>query len=238
MKRCSGFLQRGLTLLELSVVLLVLIALAGLTVPYIGGTGQMAMCRATDATLQAVKAAIMGGPAGPGFYADTLGYYPKNSRNNDDLTDMNLTYLFIKPNGTPVFADYKPTTAVGWHGPYLQTGGVAPASLHDSFTQTSEGKVHQTLDDNNKPQVLDAWGNPVVLQIPIDTTDSNKPNFDYARLVSAGPDGVLDTAIAYDGDPDDPGDSRNPPNASDRNDDRVLYLRMPDPGRNEPCDNY
>ena len=227
MKRCSCFLQRGLTLLELSVVLLVLIALAGLMVPYIGGTGQMAMCRATDATMQAVKAAIMGGSAGPGYYADTLGYYPKASR-DDNLANINLTYLLQQPGG---FEAYNPKTAVGWRGPYLQTGGVAPASLDAGFTDTSEGKVHQAIGGNN-PQVLDAWGKPIVLQIPIDTNDSNKPNFHYARLVSAGRNGSLDTAIAYNS------SSGNPPDASDRNDDRVLYLRMLDPGRNEPCDNY
>ncbi|WP_341327418.1 hypothetical protein [Methylotuvimicrobium sp. KM2] len=226
MKRCSGFLQRGLTLLELSVVLLVLIALAGLMVPYVVGTGQMAMCQATDATMHAVKEAIMGGSAGPGFYADTLGYYPKNSRNSD-LTDINLTYLF-KPGE---FESYNPKTAVGWRGPYLQTGGVAPASLDASFTDTSEGKVHQVLTGGQE-QVLDAWGKPIVLQIPIDTNDSNKPNFDYARLVSAGRNGSLDTAIAYNG------SSVYHPDASDRNDDRVLYLRMPDPDHNEPCDSY
>ncbi|MDT8407041.1 MAG: hypothetical protein RQ715_07305 [Methylococcales bacterium] len=43
-----------------------------------------------------------------------------------------------------------------------------------------------------------------------------------ARLVSAGPNGVLDTAIA---DTD----------ASNRNDDRMLFLRRPDTGKNLSC---
>ncbi|PKM09905.1 MAG: hypothetical protein CVV06_18465 [Gammaproteobacteria bacterium HGW-Gammaproteobacteria-10] len=62
------YLQKGFTLLELAVVLLVLVVLAGLAMPYIGGTGRMAMCRATDATLQTVKQAIMGGAVGSGSY--------------------------------------------------------------------------------------------------------------------------------------------------------------------------
>ncbi len=38
-------LQQGMTLLELSVVLLILIALAGLTVPYVSGIGSTPSCR-------------------------------------------------------------------------------------------------------------------------------------------------------------------------------------------------
>ena len=40
--------QCGVTLLELTVVLLILIALAGLAVPYVGGTAGKALCDADD----------------------------------------------------------------------------------------------------------------------------------------------------------------------------------------------
>ncbi|CCE22182.1 MULTISPECIES: hypothetical protein [Methylotuvimicrobium] len=233
MKRCSCFLQRGLTLLELSVVLLVLIALAGLMVPYVVGTGQMAMCRATDASMTVVKEAIMGGSAGPGYYMDTLGHYPSPKDNPDHK--YGLHYLFVAGGRDK----YNPKTAVGLRDPYLSTGGRSTDQYHASFgavfdsSSNPNGTVH--IDHNDLDldlyHVFDAWGRPIVLQVPIDTSDSEDP-FKYARLVSAGPghglgpkDAAIDTTISN-------------LDASDRNDDRVLYLRMPDPGRNEPCDNY
>ena len=58
MKSYRYFLQRGFTLIELTVVLVILLALAGLAVPYVMGTGSTAMCQTTDATMQTVKEAI------------------------------------------------------------------------------------------------------------------------------------------------------------------------------------
>lgn len=230
-----------MTLLELTVVLLILITLAGLTMPYVGGTGRMAMCRATDATLLIIKEAIIGGASGPGFYGDTLGYYPKDTKDND-LTNINLTNLFAKPSG---FNEYNPKTAVGWRGPYLQSGAVAPIGLDSSFSNVfdsgtnTSGTVHVAINDADANQVLDAWHRPIILQIPLDSNNGYAPNFDYARLVSAGPgsgleagNATIDTKIAYDS-------SVNVlPEAGDRNDDRVLYLRMSDPyaDGNIPCD--
>lgn len=75
-KRYFKTLQQGVTLLELSVVLLVLVALAGLAAPYVGSIGSTAMCQTTGATMHVVKEAIMGGGAGAGFYGDMLGRYP------------------------------------------------------------------------------------------------------------------------------------------------------------------
>jgi len=77
---------------------------------------------------------------------------------------------------------------------------------------------------------MDAWGRPIILQVPYSTTDSEY-KLDYARLVSAGPgsgigagDAAINTKIH-----DDNGD------ADDRGDDRVLFLKMPDQGNNQPC---
>ena len=233
------YLEKGMTLIELTVVLLILIALAGVVVPYVSGTGRMAMCKATDATMQAVKEAIMGGGAGTGFYGDTLGYYPKDTKDTD-LTNINLKYLFSKPAG---FSNYNPKTAVGWRGPYLLSGGAqVPSGLSTSFTNNvsdNDGYVHFIINSSAGSQVMDAWFRPIVLQIPLDSNNSYAPNFDYARLVSAGPgfglksgDADINTKIQYDGSVSDSFDAR------DRGDDRVLYLKMPDPyaNGNMPCD--
>ncbi|MGR9046551.1 MAG: hypothetical protein ACU83N_14770 [Gammaproteobacteria bacterium] len=225
--------QRGLTLLELSVVLLVLIALAGLAIPYVGGTGRMAMCQATDATLKAVKEAILGGATAPGFYGDMLGYYPKVTKSA--TADFNLHFLFSAPvdNSWGAMTDYNPKTAIGWHGPYLMTGINAPAGLDGSFSDVFDastnlnGKVHVAIDAAAGSQVMDAWGRPIVLQIPYDGAAFD---YGYARLVSAGPGtGIGPGEAALD-------TQTQTLDASDRGDDRVLYLRRSDPGSNVTCD--
>ncbi|QPK61489.1 type II secretion system protein [Methylomonas sp. LL1] len=220
--------QQGLTLLELAVVLLIMIALGGLALPYVAGTGQMAACQATDATMLAVKEAIVGG-GGPGYYDDLLGQMP---RNQPASTDYNLRYLFEKPAGWGV---YKPSTAIGWRGPYLQGGESAPGGLDASFIDVFDasgnpaGKVHAAITSTAGFQVPDAWHRPIVLQIPYYDPDGTGTEYsagyypDQARLVSAGPNGIITTPI-------DDGD------ADPRGDDRVLLLKIPDPGGNTPCD--
>ena len=233
-------LQNGMTLIELTVVFVILVAMAGLAMPAIRGTHDMAMCQATDATLQAVKQAIMGGAAGTGYYADTLGEYPKTTQGLT-TADYSLDYLFNTPGH---WNKYNPKTGVGWRGPYLQGGGLLgterAAALHNSFgaydaATNPDGKAHIDHRVTTITQVFDAWGRPIILQIPYDTATTHPtPQPEYARLVSAGPTlslAVIDTKIQYDS-------SVDPlPNAADRKNDRVLYLKMPDPlpGGNKPC---
>jgi type II secretory pathway pseudopilin PulG len=231
MKRFHKTMQSGMTLLEITVVLLILIALAGLVVPYVGGTGGAAMCKATDATLQAVRQAIMGGAAGPGYYADTLGYYPKASQASTD-TAYNLKYLFEQGS----WDEYNPKTGVGWRGPYLLTGSVINSPLNASFgtvfnpdTPATTAYVHVDITTDTGSQVFDGWHRPIILQIPY---FDNAPQPDYARLVSAGPgsglksdEAAIDITIQSRGDKD-----------SYRGDDRVLFLKIPDPGSNRSCD--
>ncbi len=244
--------EKGVTLLELTVVLLILVALAGVTVPYVAGTGQMARCQATDATLLAVKQAIMGGAGGPGFYGDLLGQYPAGSKQNASYTgnDINLTYLLTQPAAWA--KKYNPKTGVGWREPYVQNGRIPPTGLDDiSFNPTNafdstnsatfNNKVHESV--TTTPQIMDAWNRPIVLQVPCKKASTNAPTctlqYDYARLVSAGPgfgikpgDAKIDTSIVYDV------TVTSVPDASDRGDDRVLYLQRPDPYQqgNTPCD--
>jgi hypothetical protein len=77
---------------------------------------------------------------------------------------------------------------------------------------------------------MDAWGRPIILQVPYSTIAPVGYSLDNARLVSAGPgngigsgNAVINTTI------------HNNLNASDRGDDRVLYLKNPDPSNNIPC---
>lgn len=220
--------QHGMSLVEISVVLLVLTALAGVVAPYVGNKTAAAMCQTTDATLQAVKTAIMGNGNGAGFYGDTLGYYPKATKSTN--ADYALSYLLTAPTDGSWgnMAQYNPKTALGWRGPYLQTGGVLSAeatlTLDNSFdaydaATNPNGKAHINHRVTTMPQIFDGWHHPIILQIPNTCSYATTPA-GCARLVSAGPgdgrDAIIDTPL-------------NDDSASTRNDDRVLYLAIPDP---------
>lgn len=119
------------------------------------------------------------------------------------------------------FTSWDETRQRGWRGPYLATSsGAFPAKNASRFKGDSTFEArhffprldHLRLPGEFKddarasiygfvgePTLLDPWGNPYVVQIPppqafSDVTNvSDEVRFSYARLVSAGPDGVLDT---------------------------------------------
>jgi len=209
--------QKGMTLLELSVVLLILIALAGLAIPYIGGTSRNALCDATDITMANVKRAIM-----DRYYLDTLGKFPQDL---DGLTansppSYNLHYLFSNSNlaASRTHKLFDPGTATGWRsGGYLQSGFVLESNLSGTFANT----IYTDKFLANHIVTLDGWGRPIVLQV----------SSGVGRLVSAGvgsglglENAAIETAI---------GSSRL---AS--SDDRILYLNTATPATdvNTPCD--
>ena len=109
----------------------------------------------------------------------------------------------------------------GWRGPYLKdaTGffpsrdavrfrddasfaarGFFPALTHlrlpQAFKEPARASIYGFVGE---PTLLDPWGNPYVVQIPppqafSDVTNvSEAARFAYARVVSAGPDGILST---------------------------------------------
>lgn len=116
----------------------------------------------------------------------------------------------------------------GWRGPYIAPPhGVFPAASarrHASDATALERGFYPSLaslylaDDwrdgfmdcsvygfPGEPAVMDPWGNPYVLQIPPPQAFSRRPatvapdaRWQYARLVSAGPDGILDTPCFYE----------------------------------------
>ena len=248
--------QRGMTLLELSVVLLILIALAGLAVPYVAGVSSTAACQATDATMQTAKEAIMGGPSGVGYYADLLGQYPRDKWISGGSPSYSLHYLFERDDGVDNDGDghnsspsydgvfdpddewrsYDAKSGVGWRGPYLTTG-VTVTGLIGNFTDTAY--VHALAD--GQLGVNDAWGRPLALQMPNQTTcdaltgRTTKPG-DCVRLVSAGQGSGVGIGNAdIDSKIDDA--TLGAPAARRINDDRMLYLRIPSPAldANPPC---
>lgn len=121
------------------------------------------------------------------------------------------------------FASWDEESGRGWRGPYVRHGaGTFPAAdsrrFEEDATAAARGfyppleglKMPEDFVSRRdgcsvygfpgEPTVNDPWGNPYVLQIPpaqafagANTNLADEVRFRYARLVSAGPDGRLDT---------------------------------------------
>jgi hypothetical protein len=218
---------------EAVVVLVILAALAGLVVPLVGTICQDAELTICRALLVTVREAICGTGGAPGFLSDMAtvpGFV---------AADMGLQDLFEGSS----YPEYDLETRRGWRGPYLLPGrgvensnaarqGRFPAALEVRFAGDETFLARGFFTDaTTSPYGVpgdralgDPWGNPVVLQVPPDPDGRVVPaeRFRYARLVSAGPDGDLETPLDFlagrlaDG------------TAPDRGDDLVLFLSRGD----------
>ena len=207
----QAFRRRGLTLLELSLVLGVLAVLGALIVPQLTRRADEASELVTWSTLREVQRAINNG-----YYADmyeTLPYPLDTGR----AQHPQLAYLYVNPthyvSGASIGDSswsYDPIARRGWSGPYLNAPGIYQINVESNFAAQ--------YGADGDPAPLDGWGRAIVLQQPVFEgalpSDSNRQ---LARLVSAGPDGVLDTPAAAVA-----------PTAAQINDDLILYL-MPAP---------
>jgi len=182
--------RRGLTLLELLVVLTILAVAAGIVVPMVAnitsgesfhtpGGPKSAQRIATEATMTRVHDAIMGSGENPGYFGD-LGElpWPQDGSRQDH---PQLRYLFVNPATEDNTGDFDPNTRRGWRGPYVlgSTGRYAvegPRGFHDLY------------GENGDPALIDAWGSPIVIML---RSESGRTN---AYLVSAGKDAALGTA--------------------------------------------
>jgi len=209
------------TLVELLVVLALLVGLATLVTLRVGagtaielrdGVTRTPKEVITMATLTALRDAIVGAgaAAGAGYLAD-LGHPPSC-----------IADLLAQPEGE---ADFDPATARGWRGPYVQGVTLAYVPAPELGFTTVYAAPEAAVPG-------DAWGRPVVLQIPDADADGapSPSDLEHARLVSAGADGLLatprtDADVAFDPDPVFPSHS---PSLKDCGDDLLLYLFVPD----------
>ncbi len=209
---------RGLTLFELLAVMGILMVLGTLVVPVVSDRIGQSRDDVTRQSLLRLREAIVG------TYHDDLDGLPRPGESALSAGRANhpqLAYLFLNPethlDGDPLSRDYDttfdPISRRGWRGPYLLSNG-------GGFTYTVDaGRGYGTLyGEDGDPAVLDGWGNPIVLQEPIVSGATAYDRARHARLVSAGPDGVLDT----------PADVLLPSEAQ-RGDDLVLFLWIADP---------
>src|SRR5262249_34869723 len=156
---------------ELISVAAILVIVAGFLVSNLTRHSASAKDTSTRASLAAIREAIVGTPEKPGYLADT-GQLPAT-----------LADLFSNPfpPSNPLSA-FNRETGLGWRGPYLiAIGGRYVVNPSAGFIA-----AYGTAGD---PAVLDAWGNTLVIQRG--TSGTPAQNESFARLISAGPDGIL-----------------------------------------------
>ena len=201
---------KGFSLLELMIVMVILIAMAMIVIPTFtnvqitkpNGKLVSPIQIATEATMTTVRKAVVGED---GIIENLSHKANALPRQINDLVKTEAPD-YIKEMA-PELAVYDPVIRIGWRGPYLLPTG------------------------NNKfgePTIVDGWGNELELQIDFDNNgqiDQNESK--YARVVSAGPNGKIDT----------PADTQNMEPGSDDakhltrsecGDDLVMFMRVPD----------
>ncbi len=180
---CIKPARSALTLMELMAVLVILIALAGIVVPWIDGATEDAQAAVTRSNLHALQTVIMGR-----YRLDMDKQLPRpgSAAIAGRSAKPQLRYLFINPATELMGSTYNPDVKVGWNGPYLAASG-ALYKLDPARGFTTD----YGLDDPNNakkqdPTVLDGWNHPIVI---VELADMS-----HAELRSAGADGKLGTA--------------------------------------------
>jgi hypothetical protein len=149
---------------------------------------------------------------------------PGPSWNDSTTVDSSAETPFPSPNVTLLSPQH-------WNGPYVTNQGARYKVMDPTAQQAGTATSDQygvadvvgstgTVTTPGDPASLDAWNNPIVIQEPTTWDSSMAVGADprkYARLVSAGPNGVLDTP-----------ETIGMPTAAQRGDDVVMFLFVPD----------
>jgi prepilin-type N-terminal cleavage/methylation domain-containing protein len=200
--------RRGLTLVELVVVLVIIVALASIVIPRADTAAEQGRVDATNATLARLREVIlnryMPDTKGAAFVETTYsGSSGDGTINYDGLPRMgsfNMPPQLVPMFLAPGLSVYNTSSHSGWHGPYIASGtavfpGANPSTAGArGFLSSASGTSGAFGNANNgsypgDPTSLDAWGNPIVM-VPIYDTTYNQY---YYALISAGPSGMLGT---------------------------------------------
>ncbi len=201
----------GFTYIELLLSLTIIAAIGTIAAPRLTHRASQASMQITLASLQHVRDAIIKHYRNDMFESLPFPEDPARTQHPQ------LKYLFDNPiaftapashtNQANLAWSYDPVTMRGWSGPYIDQSIV----YRFDFTRGYDVRYGLTGD----PAPSDGWGNPIVLQQPVFQGGlPSRTSLTFARLVSPGPDGILQTP------PDVP-----EPTLSQMGDDVVLYLR-------------
>lgn len=222
--------RRGLTLLELVITLVILLALSTMVIPVLSWIGQRSQAVATQDNLVRLREVLVNR-----YYPD-MGELPRpraELTSGGAATRLNhpqLVYLFVNPDkhedalGTVNDFDVATNMLAGrrWQGPYVTHSGSeyfvtdSDADLAAGTNYTARYGAGDAVTRVGDPTVIDAWGNPIVVQEPDADASGGAPTRQermHARLVSPGLNGIVDV----------PPDVLMP-TLAERGDDLVLYL--------------
>jgi len=209
----------GFTLIELLIVVAILAAMAGLIIPIFSESQETNTVQITQVTLSNVREALNGAATKQGYFSD-MKYVPGYSLVNDgnsSTLDFHLGHVVDRALFEGTGLQYNNETRRGWRGPYLQNellvhiveadgspsirrGQYPDAGDRRTPTDTtfgSRGFNNSTYGTAGERAIGDQWGNPIVVQIPVasGTLPTPELRLRFARLVSAGPNGVLETPL-------------------------------------------
>ncbi|WP_254508035.1 type II secretion system protein [Anatilimnocola floriformis] len=208
MKTHPASTRNGLTLLEMMVVLVILLALSTLIIPVISWIGQRSQLVATRETCNRLREVLVN------QYMPDMGELPRpraaltTGMSATRQRGPQLVYLFVNPDthedGDTTNDFLTPTNMLSgrrWQGPYpLHSGSEyfvtdTDTSLTTGTNFTNRYGVGDATTCIGDPTIIDAWGNPIVIQEPDFNSNNITDEIDrqHTRLVSAGRNGIIDT---------------------------------------------
>ena len=116
--------QKGFTLIELVIIIVILGIVASVAIPRFGAFTESSKINATRDEMRLIKQAIVGNPAvvSGGQYVD------RGFEGDVGFPPSNLADLVRKPDSIPA---YERISRIGWNGPYLDSAG--NIYLYDSW---------------------------------------------------------------------------------------------------------
>ncbi len=185
--------RSAFTLAEMFIVLTIVAALGLMAIPALARRQARASIQTTRQTLKHVRRVVMNDFREDMYETLPFPFDPSRVEHPQlkFLYDSPAAYAAFDPNSLEANRkwDYDPTTGRGWSGPYLNQ------SLERPIYQVDADKgFTSNYGTTGDPAPIDGWGKPIVLQQPVMTGGVfSKTSVVHARLVSAGPNGVIDT---------------------------------------------
>lgn len=175
---------KGFTLIELAVVLAIIAVLAAVLTPMVINYLDQARVSRATADAKTIAQAVQ-------LYRKDVGFYPVyNSSTNAALGTTDYNLLVGGLTGTTTAT--KPTyTGGGWSTLFGGTAGDIVTVLNTVPTGLSTNDKNPGKTSFRGPYIgaldTDPWGNPYIV--------ANMTGANHAFVISAGPNGNLDTAV-------------------------------------------